>query len=172
MIQNFVTPQKNKTMNRKYTVIFFLLICSFVNAQGTNQLNEMINECMEFTLDWHSNKTSNTNKNNRSRSPYICLDNLPSNFVFSDDILKRNVRFMSLNNISGRHELRKKEKHTFLFTSIELDDNLIRIIISAKKVSRIRKRLNIGISDWIVFTYAYSCDENEWQLKEKRIGGI
>lgn len=161
-----------KTMNKKLAMFFLLFICTLSSAQEADQLNDMINECLLYSLDYYSDMSSKATKDRRGAPTYICWDNLPWNFSFSDDILEKDVRIMSLNNISGQRQLRKKKEYKFLFTSIRLDNNLLRITISVRFVSKIRKKLHIAISDWIVFTYAYSCDESEWQLIEKKAGGI
>lgn len=148
-------------MKKMVVFICYLCVCLVSNAQGNNQLNEMINECLLQYLD-HS-----------GISPYICLDNYPDTFSFSEDILKKDVKFMSLHNLHGQRELKRKKEYPFLFTAIELENNKIKISIFRKTVVlHSKNQLQIQVADWGVFTYEYSCSQSNWKLREHIFGGI
>jgi len=143
-------------------LICYLCVCFVSNSQENNQLNEMINECLLLYLDHHS-----------GISPYICLDNYPDTFSFSEDILKKDVKFMSLHNLRGQRVLKRKKEYPFLFTAIELENNQIKISIFRKTVVLYpNNQLQIQVADWGVFTYDYSCSQSKWKLRGLVFGGI
>lgn len=57
-------------------------------------------------------------------------------------------------------------------------ENLMRlpwlaITIAGRGVKRINKNnIHVVIGDWGVFAYEYSCNKQEWELKETKYGGI
>jgi hypothetical protein len=143
------------------------------SIQRQYQLNKMINGSLLLYLDWKSDLTGKTCKSCGEYAPYICIDNYPSNFSFSEEILNRNVRFMSLQNLSGQNELKKGKEHGFVFMGISLEKNQITITLSGKNVSIPKKNhLNVAVVDWGTYTYEYSCENQKWILVETKYGGI
>jgi hypothetical protein len=143
------------------------------SIQRQYQLNKMINESLLSYLNWKSDLISRTCQNCKEYASYICVDNYPSNFSFSKEIQKRNVKFMSLQNLSGQKELKKGKGYGFVFLGISLDQNRIIITVSGKGVSIPKKNhLHMVVGDWGVFTYDYSCENQQWILIETKYGGI
>lgn len=154
-------------------VMSLLCICFFSNAQEKNKLNEMLNESLLLYLDWQSDLRSKAVKVGKNNYLYICVDNYPNNFSFSEEILKKDVKFMSLQNLSGQKELKKNREYRFIFTAISLEKNQISITVFGKNVFLPKKNhLHVVAADRGVFTYEYSCDKQEWKLKEKNFGGV
>ena len=96
-------------MKKIIIAMSLLCICFFSNAQENNQLNEMLNESLLLYLDWKSDLRSKAVEVGKNNIPFICVDNFPINFSFSEEILKKDVKFMSLQNLSGQKELKKIE---------------------------------------------------------------
>jgi len=160
-------------MKRIIVTIGFVFICLFSNAQENKQLNKMINTSLLSYLDWKSDLINKTCKDCGEYAPYICVDSYPNNFSFSEAIQKRNVKFMSLQNLSGQKELKKGKKYEFVLMELSLEKNRITITLSGKDVSIPKKNhLHIVAVDWGIFTYEYSCDKQEWELKKTKFGGI
>lgn len=160
-------------MKSKVVVVFFICACALSYAQENNQLNIMINESLLSYLNWKSEITSKTVKGSEDCIPNFYLDNYPDNFSVSDELLRKNVRLLSLHNLSGQRELLKNKEYKFIIPEILLENNHIRIKVLGKKVtiSR-RKQLHIEAVDWGVFTYAYSCNQQEWNLIGTIFGGV
>lgn len=160
-------------MRKIIIAISFVFICLFSNAQEKNQLNKMINTCLLSYLDWRSDFISKTSKDRVEYTPYICLDSYPNDFSFSEEVQKRNVKFMSLQNLSGQKKLKKGKEYEFIFMGMSLERNRMTITLSGKGVSIPKKNhLNIATLDWGIFIYEYSCDKQEWKLEETKFGGI
>ena len=156
-------------MKKVIAAFYFIFLCCLSSAQESNRLNEMLNECLLSYLDWQSDLINKTVES----KVYICLDNLPNGFAFSEGVLEKDVKFMSLHNLSGQRELKKNKKYRFVFVGIALIKNHIYITVSGKNVS-VPKRNHVHIEavDCGVFTYDYSCDNQEWVLVETKFGGV
>jgi hypothetical protein len=163
-------------MKKIILAISFLFICLFSNAQENNKLNKMINESLLSYINWISDLTSKTCKNCEEHAFYICIDNYLNNFSFSEEILNKNVKFISLTNLKGLpNSFRSKLKKgiTTLFVGINLSNNQLEIRVSDKELKlKGKKHLYIAISNWGIYTYEYVCDKQEWELKETKYGGV
>ncbi len=157
-------------MKARTLVVVFLFVGLFPKIEGKD-LNELINNSLLLYLEWQSNIVNKPLKDNKTI--YICLDNYPSNFSFSEKILKKDVKFMSLQNISYQKELKKKENYRFLFIAICLEQNHLIIKVFGKDVLIHNKNnVQVAVVDWGIFNYEFSCDRQEWELKEKKFGGV
>lgn len=92
-------------MKTKVAIIGFICVCSLLNAQDSNQINNMINESLLLYLE----------RQPETSSEVICLDNYPVNFSFSEEILEKDVKFMSLHTPLG-HRASKEIKNTNSFS--------------------------------------------------------
>ena len=80
---------------------------------------------------------------------------------------------MSLQNISYQKELKKKENYRFVFIAICLEQNHLIIKVFGKDVLIHNKNnVQVAVVDWGIFNYEFSCDRQEWELKEKKFGGV
>ena len=104
---------------------------------------------------------------------YICMDGLPANFP-CDSV--HYVTFFCLNNLEGlpnsfKHKLKKGIKT--LFVGLKISNNQIIITVSGRVVRRLKKNnTSIGLCDWGVSIYEYSCEKQKWELKETKYGGV
>ena len=153
-------------------VISLLSFLFFSSVPVDNQMYEMINESILLYLDWQSESINKTIRESENHDLYICMDNYPENISFSEDVLKKHIKFINRYDFSRRRELQKKKEYKFIFPAIQLDNNQIRITIFGKIVSYRNKQLHIAMVDWCVTTYEYSCNEQKWNLKETTVGGI
>jgi hypothetical protein len=101
------------------------------------------------------------------------MDGLPANFPL-DSV--QNVTFFSLNNLEGlpnsfKSKLKKGIKT--LFVGINLSNSQLIITVTGRGVKRFKnKHIGITIADWDICTYEYSCEKQEWELKETKYGGV
>ena len=93
-------------MKTKVAIIGFIYVCSLLNAQDSNQINNMINELLLLLYLERQLETS---------SEVICLDNYPVNFSFSEEILEKDVKFMSLHTPLGHRGLQRNKEYKFIF---------------------------------------------------------
>ncbi|MGL5919819.1 MAG: hypothetical protein ACRCZQ_04870, partial [Bacteroidales bacterium] len=69
------------------------------------------------------------------------------------------------------HRLKKGIKT--LFVGLKISHNQIIITVSGRVVKRVKKNnTSIGICDWCVSIYEYSCEKQKWELKETKYGGV
>lgn len=158
----------------KATIVFcFIYFCSFTNAHSDNQLNNMINESLLSYIDRQAGLSGEAANNRENQTIYICMDNYPLNFSFSGEISKKNVRFVSLQNPAMRKAFKRNKVYLFYFTETTLERNQLRITVSSRNVSiPKRNHINVAIVDWGTFVYEFSCDKQEWELKESTFGGV
>jgi hypothetical protein len=152
-------------------VVFFVLLQ--LNGQENNQLYEMIISSIKSYIVSDKDLVKQGFSLADTSRYYICIDGLPENFPY-DSV--QNATFFSLNNIEGvstvlKRKLKKGLK-TF-FVGIKISNNQLIITVAGRGVKRIKKKhINIVIGDWGIFIYEYSCEKQEWELKETRYGGI
>lgn len=153
--------------------ICFLCICCFSNAQKNTRLNEMIDESLLLYLDWHDELSNTLDKNIKESFPCICLISLLDDIHFSEQLLNKNVKFVSLNNLYRQKGLKRGKRYRFIITKIQLEDNHIIITVLGENVYIINKRhTQVEIIDRGIFSYAYSCEKQEWELIEKKFDGV
>lgn len=106
-------------MKTKVAIIGFICVCPLLNAQDSNQINNMINESLLLYLE----------RQPETSSEVICLDNYPVNFSFSEEILEKDVKFMNLHTPLGHRGLQRNKEYKFIFPAIHLNDNQIKITV-------------------------------------------
>ena len=160
-------------MKRISFVIVVLFMFFQSKGQETNQLNEMINSSINSYIVWSNDFVKQGISLRDTCQYYVCKDGFPADFPFSS---MQNVTFFSLHNLNGlpksfQKELKKGISACFVW--IKLTGKQLVITVGGRGVKLIKKN-NIGISvgDWGIFTYEYSCNKQEWELKETKFGGI
>ncbi|OPZ99266.1 MAG: hypothetical protein BWY72_00437 [Bacteroidetes bacterium ADurb.Bin416] len=160
-------------MKRIVGVILFLFVLFQLKGQENNQLDKILVSAIESYITNNKDLARKRMSVQDTSRYYICMDGLPAGFPF-DSV--QNVAFFSLNNIDGlanpiKNKLKKGIKT--LFVGIKISKNQIIITISEQIIRQLKKKkLNIAISDWGIFTYEYSCEKQKWELKEPKYGGI
>ena len=158
-------------MKRFFFYIFILFICFSLKAQD-NQLNSFILSSLKSYIsnDDHLRKDLGLTPSNYH---YICSDGIPNGFPFDS---LQNIVYGSLENIDGLQSKFKKQLKKglfFMFVDIKLSKNKLVITVSGNIVKLFNKReLSIALSDWGIFTYEYSCENEKWELKEIKYGGV
>ena len=164
-----------------FAISFVLVYFSISNAQEVSKLDKMINESLLSRLKYSADSYDEVCRNCGEYTTYICLDGFPRNFVFSDEILNlpnnlknmKDIKFVSLMNISGQKELKKGRGYGFVFLGISLEKNIMIISITGRSVSISKKnQLQIAMIEWGIYTYEYSHDKNDWMLINTEYGGV
>ena len=159
-----------------FIAIFFIL--GQLKGQQDNQLNNILVESILLNLDYDVdlyNKVSGNRKDSRAYTlPYICKDGLPSHFPYDS---LQHINFFSLNNVDGQPNFFKKKLKKGMsawFVGIKLTNNVITITISDEDIKRIKKNRvkHVVGFHWGIYTYEYSCEKQEWKLKDVKHTGI
>ena len=160
-------------MKKIIAVIGLMLVCLSSDAQVGNQLNEMIISSINSYIDRNEGFVKRGNSFRDTCHHYICKDGLPAEFPY-DSI--NNAIFFSLSNLEGLPNSFKgklKKGLNACFVRIRLTDTQMIVSVSGRVLKLIkRNRIGINVGDWGVFTYEYSCDKQEWKLKEIKFGGV
>jgi hypothetical protein len=160
-------------MKRICFFIAVLFLCFHSKGQENNQLNEMIISSINSYIEWDKDFVRRGISLMDTSWYYICIDGLPADFHY-DSV--QNTTFFSLKNIEGlpyafKNKLKKGVK--VLFVGINLSNSQLVITAAGRGVKRLkRKHIGIKIGDWSIFTYKYSCEKQEWELKETKYGGV
>lgn len=67
---------------------------------------------------------------------------------------------------------KKKKGCDILLTTIELKQNYLTIKIKHWNLKRRKKQLYMGYSCMGIYTYEYSCDDQEWKLIDTKYRGV
>ncbi|MDR0541832.1 MAG: hypothetical protein LBH19_06430 [Dysgonamonadaceae bacterium] len=163
-------------MKKIYILIVMISMSSQLLGQNTNQLNEMIVESLRSYINYSSELQEKVSANCKKSDTYICRDGLPAYFPY--DSLKNTTFFSVYFSIVYSHTnklLNKQLKKGIgaLFVSFELKDSQLKITITSKSVKLMNKKtIGLGLSDWGNYFYEYSCEKQEWELKEIKYGGV
>ena len=85
----------------------------------------------------------------------------------------KNVKFVSLMNLSGQKEFKKGKWYEVIFPGISLKNNRLTIFITAGSVSISKNnQLQKTFIDWGIYTYEYLNDKQEWILVKTEYGGV
>ena len=159
----------------KKICVLIVMLCGagHLLGQNKNQLNEMIVSSINSYIEWNNDFVKREISVGDTCNHYICIDGLPSAFPY-DSI--KNVTFFSLHNVNGLSKSFQKELKKGIsacFAWIKLTNTQLVISVGGRGVKLIKKNhIGISVVDWGVFTYEYSCDKQEWVLKETKFGGI
>ena len=151
-----------------------LIVFSYLplKAQQENQLNNIIISSLKSYISWNNSLRDRLNLSSLN-CYYLCKDGIPLSFPY--DSLE-NIVYGSLENIEGLTSMYKRKLNEgigFLFVNINLTGANLTITVSGKDVKRIKKRqLHIAIVDWGQYTYEYSCETREWELKQVKYGEL
>lgn len=162
---------------KKLILIFFIgtcCTCLNLKAQEVSQLDSLINVSL---LSYIDNLKGLCNKGALSedylKKIYISVDNYPRNFSFCKQLQDMDLKYISLTNISHQKKIKKKKGYNVIFLEIALTDSCLKIIYSDRNVSTHQKNnIKIGLSNWGIFIYKYSCEKQKWLLIEAEYGGV
>ena len=160
-------------IKKVYIAIVLISMSSQLVGQNNNQLNEMIIESLRSYLSYSSEQQQKVCKNCEKYDTYICKDGLPRNFSYDNlqNVTFFSVDFFRVYSNSLKKQLKKGIRALFL--SFELRNNQLQITVSSKSVKLINKKtIGVGLSNWGNYFYEYSCEKQEWELKEIKYGGI
>lgn len=160
-------------MKKVWILIILFSVSSQLSGQDKNQLNEIIISSINSYIMNSKSLVKQGYSLMDTCCYYICMDGLPEDFSYNN---VPNVVFFSLENLEGlpnsfKNKLKKGIK--VLFICIILSYNQLTIIVAGRGVKRINKNnINIVIGDCGVYAYEYSCNEQEWKLKETKYRGV
>lgn len=160
-------------MKRIVSVIVVLFVLFQLKGQEMKQLDKFVISTIKSYIINNKDLVRQRFSLQDTSRYYICMDGLPADFP-CDSV--QNVTFFSLNNLEGlpnsfKHKLKKGIKT--LFVGLKISNNQIIITVSGRVVRRLkRNNTSIGICDWGVSIYEYSCEKQKWELKETKSGGI
>ena len=153
--------------------ILLISISGQLIGQNDNQLNKMIIESLRSCMSYNSKLRKKVCVNCEKYNTYICRDGLPANFPY--DSLP-NVTFFSVDFFRVYSNPLKKQLQKgigALFVSFKLKNGQLQVIVTTKSVKLINKKtITVGLSDWCNYFYEYSCEKQEWELKENKFGGV
>ena len=138
------------------------------------QLNKMIVSSLNSFISESNNYVKRGIVIADTTHHYILKDGLPLTFPYNS---LKNVTFFSLENLEGLPDSFKKKLNKgarVFFVYIFLTDNQFVITVSHESVRR-KKKNHIHIITgfhWGVFTYDYSCENQQWILVETKYGGL
>jgi len=160
-------------MKNIWVFIAFFFISGQLRGQQDNQINKLLIESILLYSDYDADLYSKVCKNCGIYTlPYVCKDGLPIDFPYDS---LQHISFFTLYNIEGYpNSFKKKLKNgiSAWFVEIKLTNNLLDITVSSRNVKRIKKNhIGISIGDWGIFTYEYSCKNQQWSLVETKYGG-
>ena len=157
-------------MKRFCLVSLLILVAFYVRGQGKNQLNDVI---ISSIKSYMYEDSINYNKIDKYSITYnILVDGLPRSFPYDS---LRNVYFYTHLNPSSLIKSKRREfkKGTsILKISIRALEDKIIIIIFPQSVKLKRNIFHFRVSDWVIYTYAYSQEQKKWILIKKKEGGI
>lgn len=160
-------------MKKTYIVIVLISMSSQLVGQSTNQLNGMIVESLRSYLSYSSELQKRVCKDCKQYDTYICRDGLPANFPYDS---LQNITFFSVDFFRVySNSLKKQLKKGIgaLFVYFELKSNQLQITVSSRTVKLMNsKTIGVGLSEWGNYFYEYSCEKQEWELKETKYEGV
>jgi len=155
-------------------IVFLLMFASTIStgiAQSSNELNNMINDCLSDYSNAHLNNLLRTNVS------LFILDYYPQFFQFSDSVINnlksKHFEPIWINN-PNNYKYLEEEYPALFFDGLYLDSNKLTIKFSNRFVQYDKKikMMSIGISMWYRYIYEYSCEEKRWIFIKKVSDGI
>lgn len=151
---------------KKYLILSLLILSTGHQSYGQseNQINDILVGSITSYIDHYLPYMSD--------HYYICTDGLPLNFQY-DSI--PNVTYYSVDYLRScpkRIKDKCKKGIATLFVSFQLNNNEFKVRVTKKVVTLKKKGIWIGLSDWGVYYYEYSCDRKRWELTKTTYGGV
>lgn len=104
---------------------------------------------------------------------YVCTDNYPPYFNFSNTISGISINYISLNNYLAYEKILKQGIWIIILNSLILEKNNLKISFDIKKATLKKKNhLYLGLSEWATFIFEYSCNEQKWILINEKYSGV
>lgn len=158
-------------MKKIHLIIVLLTMASPLMGQKSNQLNDMIVESLRSYSDYSSELYKKMWGDYGSYNKYVCKDGLPLGFPY--DSLP-NFIFFSTNSIQENPNPFKKDLKkgtSAYFVYFELKNNRIRISVVGKIVKLVNKKtIGTASAESGHYFYEYSCETQQWELKETDLG--
>ena len=140
-----------------------------------NQLNDMIYNSLVSYIERNNEFISKTYGVHGGTTYYICAKGLPYCYFVNDFYTKiPMVKYFSLDNANDSKWLKKMIKNGFrgLFVDVRMHKLRIIITISEKMVKKVKGDIATMISDWGIYEYIYSQEDDNWILSDTQYGGI
>lgn len=163
-------------MRRILLLALFCLCFIRSHAQDNDQLPDMINRSLSEYVGVRENYIAQgiiVAPAQDYSDIYICIDNYPAHFKFSEEI--RDLKFKYITLAAPKRKLKKlfKKSQAVVFLSGPvLNGDEIRITLSPRSVRFRNNRLNIAVSDWVDCIWRYAPESGKWYLHETKAGGI
>ena len=140
-----------------------------------NQLNNMIYRSLVSYIDRNNEFISKTYGVHGGITYYICASGLPYCYFIDDFYAKlSNVKYFSLDNADNSKWLKKMIKKGFrgLFVDVRMHKLRITITVSERVVKKVKGDIATIISDWGIYEYIYSQENDDWILSNTQYGGV
>ena len=140
-----------------------------------NQLNNMIYRSLLSYIDRNNEFISKTYGVHGGITYYICASGLPYCYFIDDFYAKlSNVKYFSLDNADNSKWLKKMIKKGFrgLFVDVRMHKLRITITVSERVVKKVKGDIATMISDWGIYEYIYSQENDDWILSNTPYGGV
>lgn len=155
----------------KYAPFYLALVASLLImnlksiAQNNNQLDSLINQNLFMIVEKYNqyfNKDVWKGKKSVKNDFCIFTDNLSEGFEFSDDLINVEVKFISESNLTESQL--EQGVYGASLSQIFLYNNKLVINYNTQHIKMEGNKKMIGLSDYYMFEYEYSCDYNKWIL--------
>lgn len=149
--------------------IFSILLCS---AQSKNEINDLLVKSIEQYISAKEELIKEGALNQKYLNRIIFLsDNFSEGFTFSAVISERyNISFFE-DAKHSKSDLKNGVK-AFKLLPVTLVEDTLKITIADVVISKKGRNTTIGVSDYSVYKYGYSCRKRQWKLLERKDGGI
>lgn len=133
-------------------------------AQDNNQLDSLINQNFFLIVEKYKQYFNDVWQGKKSIENDFCIftDNISIGFEFSDKIKNTGVQFISENNMTESQL--KQGLYGASLSQIFLNNNLLVLNYNTQSIKLEGNLKVIGLSDYYLFEYEYSCDYRKWIL--------
>ncbi len=149
-----------------YWVLFasLLLMNQKLIAQDNNQLDSLINQNLFMIIERYDQYYNDVWKGEKSIKKDFCIftDNISIGFEFSDEIRNTEVQFISESNMTESQL--KEGLYGASLIEVFLYNNKLVINYNTKGIKLKGNKKMIGLSDYYMFEYEFSCDYDKWIL--------
>ena len=146
---------------------FWLILFSFVSfGQNENDINKMLEECIKKSKQDYEVFSERTNRN---YSLYLCCDGLPSKYIQSNKAFCDSIGLTTITwHYSGKFQKELERGIDVMEIHYYLKGNIFEVYVHF--ITATEEKDEIVLAYWFEdvdkYVYEYSCETNEWRLKE------
>ena len=146
---------------------FWLILFSIVSfGQNENDINKMLEECIKKSKQDYEVFSERTNRN---YSLYLCCDGLPSKYIQSNKAFYDSIGLTTITwHYSGKFQKELERGIDVMEIHYYLKGNIFEVYVHF--ITATEEKDEIVLAYWFEdvdkYVYEYSCETNEWRLKE------